>query len=153
MPSLQLCVLPLGLCIFPHLFTTQHTSPLSPHPQLVNTHLGHSPTPPHTYPILYPTSSLHVGAIPGRMGDASSPRVRQHPPNSFNAQVAYKYSKLGISERDDLFLVFTSFWAKNWASAVVSILLNHPPNAQHKFAPSPLHPQHLFPPCTPVSFD
>ena len=36
--------------------------------------------------------------------------------------------KLGISEGDDLFLVFTSLWAKSWTSADVSMLLNHPPN-------------------------
>ena len=64
-----------------------------------------------------------------------------YPPQYFHVP------KLGISERDDLFfglhfilgkqlgiferydlffLVFTSFWAKNWTSADVSILLNHP---------------------------
>ena len=169
MPSLHLCLLRLGLCLFPHLSTTQLTSPpLFPHPQPVNTHLVHSPT---LTPYSIPHLPLHMGANPGRMRDASPPRIRQHPPNTFNVQVAYRYSKLGISKHDDLFLVFTSFWAKNWASATfcffglhfiltkncasadVSILLNHPPNAQRIFAPPPLHPKHLFPPCTPVSFD
>ena len=51
----------------------------------------------------------------------SPPIIRQHPPQYCHVP------KLGISERDDLFLVFTSFWAKNWTSADVSILLNHPP--------------------------
>ena len=73
--------------------------------------------------------------------DVSPPIIRQHPPQYFHVP------KLGISEGDDLFLVFTSFWeknwasgnvmtfflifislwAKNWTSADVSILLNHPP--------------------------
>ena len=165
-----------------------HFSTLFPNPQPVNTHLVHSPT---LTPYSIPHLPQHMGANPGRIRDASSPRIRQHSPNTFNVQVAYRYSKLGISKRDfflvftsfwaknwasanvmtffglyfilgkklgiskrdDLFLVFTSFWAKNWASADVSILLNHPLNAQHRFAPPPLHPQHLFPPCTPVSFD
>ena len=129
----------------------------------------HSTVTPYSIPHL----PQHMGANPWRMRDASPPRIRQHPPNTFNVQVAYRYSKLGISKRDDfffglyfilgkklgiskrddLFLVFTSFWAKNWASADVSILLNHPLNAQHRSAPPPQHPQHLFPPCTPVSFD
>ena len=58
--------------------------------------------------------------------------------------------KLVIWESVDLFFDVTLFWAKNWASARVyqiippnlekwqkkwSILLNHPPNAQHRFAP------------------
>ena len=172
MPSLHPCLLRLGPCLFRHVSTTQHTSPpLSRNPQPVNTHLVHSPTPPHTYPILIPHLPLYMGANPGRMGDVSFPRIRQHPPNAFNVQVAYRYSKLGISESDDHF-----FWSslhsgrkighmqpfvfglhfiltKNWASANESNLQNHPPNAQHKFAPPPLHPHHLFPPCTPVSFD
>ena len=140
-------------------------------PQPVNTHLVHSPAPPHTYPILYPTSPPTHGCKSREDEGCTPPRIRQHSPNTFNVQVAYRYSKLGISKRDDLFLVFTSFRAKNWASATfcffglhfiltnnwasadVSILLNHPPNAQHRFAPPPPHPQHLFPPCTPVSFD
>ena len=50
--------------------------------------------------------------------------IRHHPPQYFHVP------KLGISERDDLFLVFTLFWAKNWTSADVSILLNHPPQYQ-----------------------
>ena len=172
MPSLHPCLLRLGLCLFPHLSTTQRTSPpLFSHPQPVNTHLVHSPTPPHTYAILYPTSPPSHGCESREDEGCIPPRIRQHPPNTFNVQVAYRYLKLGISKRDDLFLVFTSFWAKNWASATfcffvlhfiltknwasaeVSILLNHPPIAQHRFAPPPLHPQHLFPPCTPVSFD
>ena len=117
MPSLHLRLLRLGLCLFPHLSTTQLTSPpLFPHPQPVNTHLVHS----HTLtPYSIPHLPLHMGANPGRMRDASPPRIRQHPPNTFNVQVAYRYSKLGISKRDDFFLVFTSFWAKNWASANV----------------------------------
>ena len=49
------------------------------------------------------------------------------PPNNSGASPQYFHvPKLGISERDDLFLVITSFWAKNWTSADVSILLNHP---------------------------
>ena len=85
-----------------------------------------------------------MGANPWR--DASLPIIRQHPPQYFHVP------KLGISERDDLFfglhfilgkklgiqerydlfiLVFTSFWAKNWASANVSILLNHSPNIEN----------------------
>ena len=96
-----------------------------------------------------------------------------YPPNNPAASPQYFHvPKLGISERYDLFfglhfilgkklgtwesydlffLVFTSFWAKNWQSADVLILLNHPPqyrkmakngrfcliispNAQHRFA-------------------
>ena len=80
-----------------------------------------------------------MGANPWR--DVSPPTIRQHPPQYFQVP------KLGISEGDDFFLVFThfgqkmgiwerydlfilvftSFWAKNWRSADVSILLNHPP--------------------------
>ena len=160
-------------------YAFSHTSPqpnslLHPFSHTLNLSTLTSYTLPHL-PTLTPYSiphlPLHMGANPGRMRDASPPRIRQHPPNTFNVQVAYRYSKLGISERDDLFLVFTSFWAKNWASATfcffglhfiltknwafadLSILLNHPPIAQHRFAPPPLHPQHLFPPGTPVSFD
>ena len=51
---------------------------------------------------------ITMGANPWR--DISPPIIRQHPPQYFQVP------KLGISERDDLFLVFTSFWAKNWAS-------------------------------------
>ena len=104
----------------------------------------HSPrTLSHTYPILYPTSPPTHGCKSREDEGCFPPKIRQHPPNTFNVQVAYRYSKLGISKRDDFFLVFTSFWAKNWASADVSILLNHPLNAQHRFAPPPLHSQHL----------
>ena len=53
-----------------------------------------------------------MGANPGRMRDASPPRIRQHPPNTFNVQVAYQYSKLGISERDDLFWSLLHFGQK-----------------------------------------
>ena len=137
MPSLHLRLLRLGLCLFPHLSTTQLTSPpLFPHPQPVNTHLVHSPT---LNPYSIPHLLQHMGANPGRIRDAYPSRIRQHPPNTFNVQVAYRYSKLGISKRDDFFfglyfilgkklgiskrddffLVFTSFWAKNWASANV----------------------------------
>ena len=84
-----------------------------------------------------------MGANPWR--DVSPPIIRQHPSQYFH------FPKLGISERDDLFfgrhfilgkklgiwerydlsiLVFTSFWAKNWASADVSILLHHPPDIE-----------------------
>ena len=80
----------------------------------------HSPrTLSHTYPILYPTSPSTLGCKSREDEGCFPPRIRQHPPNTFNVQVAYRYSKLGISKRDDFFLVFTSFWAKNWASANV----------------------------------
>ena len=108
---------PQPMCLFPHLSTTQLTSPpLFSHPQPVNTHLVHSPT---LNPYSIPHLPQHMGANPGRMRDAYLPRIRQHPPNTFHVQVAYQYSKLGISKRDDFFLVFTSFWTKNWASANV----------------------------------
>ena len=83
-----------------------------------------------------------MGANPCR--DVSPPTIRQHPPQYSHVP------KLGISEGDDLFSAFTSFWAKNWASgnvmtsflvftslwaknwtsADVSILLNHPPQSR-----------------------
>ena len=65
--------------------------------------------------------------------DVSPPIIRQHSPQYFHVP------KLGIWERYDLsILVFTSFWAKNWTSADVSILLNHPPQCRKmvKFAKS-----------------
>ena len=41
-------------------------------------------------------------------------------PNNPAASPQYFHvPKLGISEGDDLFSVFTSFWAKNWASGNV----------------------------------
>ena len=81
------------------------------------------------------------GANPWR--DVSPSIIRQLPPQYFHVP------KLGISEHDFLvftsfwakswasgnvitiFLVFTSFWAKNWTSEDVSILLNHPPQYQN----------------------
>ena len=73
LPSLHPYLLRLGLCLFPHLSTTQLTSPpLFPHPQPVNTHLVHSPTPPpRLTPYSIPHLPLHMGANPGRMRDAS----------------------------------------------------------------------------------
>ena len=65
---------------------------------------------------------ITMSAHPWR--DVSPPIIRQHPPHYFHVP------KLGISERDDLFLVFISFSAKNLASADVSMLLNHPPNIE-----------------------
>ena len=52
-----------------------------------------------------------MGANPWR--DVSPRIIRKHPPYYFHVP------KLGISEGDDQFWVFTSFWAKNWASGNV----------------------------------
>ena len=110
LPSLHLRLLRLGLCLFPHLSTTQLTSPpFFPHPQPVNTHLVHSPT---LTPYSIPHLPQHMGANPGRMRVASPPRIRQHSPNTFNVQVAYRYSKLGISKRDDFFWFLLHFGQK-----------------------------------------
>ena len=51
---------------------------------------------------------ITMGANPWR--DVSPPIIWQHPLQYFHVP------KLGISEGDDLFLVFTSYWAKNWVS-------------------------------------
>ena len=110
MPSLHLRLLRLGLCLFPHLSTTQLTSPpLFPHPQSVNTHLVHSPT---LTPYSIPRLPEHMGANPGRMRDASPQEFGSIPPNTFNVQVAYRYSKLGISKRDDFFWSLLHFGQK-----------------------------------------
>ena len=52
-----------------------------------------------------------MGANPWR--DVSFPIIRQHPPQYFHVP------KLGISAGDDLFLAFTSFWAKKLSSGNV----------------------------------
>ena len=92
LPSLHLCLLRNTLLhSFPHTFNLS---------TLTSYTLPHLPT---LTPYSIPHRPLHMGANPGRMGDVSPPRIWQHPPNTFNVQVAYRYSKLGISERDDLF--------------------------------------------------
>ena len=53
--------------------------------------------------------------------DVSPPIIRQHPPNIFMSQ---NWASANVMT---FVLVFTSFWAKNWTSADVSILLNHLP--------------------------
>ena len=47
---------------------------------------------------------ITMGANPWR--DVSPPIIRQYPPQYFHVP------KLGVSAGDDLFLAFTSFWAK-----------------------------------------
>ena len=66
---------------------------------------------------------ISMGANPWR--DVSPPIIRQHPPpNIFMSQ---NWASVNVMI---FFLVFTSLWAKNWTSADVSILLNHPPNIE-----------------------
>ena len=97
-----------------------HTSPqpnslLHPFSHTLNLSTLTSYTLPHLprlTPYSIPHLPLHMRANPGRMRDASTPRIRQHPPNTFNVQVAYRYSKLGISERDDLFWSLLHFGQK-----------------------------------------
>ena len=75
-------------------------------------------------------------------------KSRGMPPTLFMCIVQLAYPKLGISERDDLFFGLHFILGKklgicgcvNFARLPIpnmekwSILLNHPPNAQHRFA-------------------
>ena len=78
-----------------HFFTPFPTPSICQHSPRTLSHT--SPHLPHTLSHIYPYRKSRED------GDASPPRNRQHPPNTCNVQVVYRYSKLSISERDDLF--------------------------------------------------